>query len=134
MRVLIADDSPADVCILSVILQDLRPGLEIQTAADGGETLFALGQVGHPLRSDDEDPDLVLLDLHMPGVSGLQVLEQLQGVRCPPLVALTTSVIEQASGRAEALGAQACYVKPANLPGMEALLTRIVNRWLPVPG
>ena len=66
-RVLVVDDEPQVVDMLRELLVEL--GYTVETAGHGAE---ALGRV------PEFEPDVVLLDLQMPGLSGLQVLEQLR--------------------------------------------------------
>src|SRR5262245_37883683 len=66
-RVLIADDNPQGVELLEAYLADCS--YDIQTAADGEETLRKVGQW---------QPDLILLDIMMPKISGFEVCKRLR--------------------------------------------------------
>ena len=99
MRILIADNS-AEICKrLAEMLSDL-PGVEIVGfAADGASTLEAVRRLR---------PDVVTLDLRMPGGSGLDVLQDLRGEQPAPFVIMLTNYASpEYERRALALGAGA---------------------------
>jgi len=77
-RLLLVDDEPAILDALSGILQD--EGYDILTARDGQEALT--------LVKSDPAPDLVLLDIWMPGLDGLETLRRMMGLRPRPLVVM----------------------------------------------
>jgi two-component system alkaline phosphatase synthesis response regulator PhoP len=66
-KILIVDDTPAMVSLISDVL--LQAGFEVVTAEDGKEGLAAVAKHG---------PDLLILDISMPVMSGLQVLRRLR--------------------------------------------------------
>ncbi len=113
-RVLIIDDNQAILTVLTKLLQ--HAGLTaIQTVTDSSECLGAF---------ESFRPDLVLLDLHMPGLSGFEVLQQLQaagqGVVKVPIVMLTGDQDQRNRTRALAMGASDFLNKPFD--SMEVLL------------
>jgi DNA-binding response OmpR family regulator len=67
-RILIADDEPNIVASLEFLME--QAGYEVKTAADGNEALAALAAFA---------PDLVLLDVMMPGRSGYEICERIKG-------------------------------------------------------
>ncbi len=117
MRVLVVDDNASNVALMAALLHE--QGLQLI----GSET--DARQV--PRRLVAEDPDLVLLDLHMPHVDGHTLLGQIQryaaGTYLPVLV-LTADTTTEARDRALALGAQDYLTKPVD--AAEATL-RIAN-------
>jgi CheY-like chemotaxis protein len=80
MRVLLAEDQTAMRTLLARTLR--AAGYQVQEVADGAELLRALA------REEDDEPDLIITDLHMPGVDGLEVLARLHlsGWSAPVLV------------------------------------------------
>ena len=113
-RVLIIDDNKAILAVLTRLLQ--HAGLSaIQAVSDAAEAVAAY---------QDFRPDLVLLDLHMPGLSGFEVLEQLQArsqeVVKVPVVMLTGDQDQRNRTRALAMGASDFLNKPFD--SMEVLL------------
>lgn len=103
-RILIADDEPNIVIPLEYLMK--REGYEVLLARDGGQALEAIRR---------ERPDLVLLDVMMPGKSGFEVCqtvradETLAGVR---IVLLTAKGRDADVAKGLALGADAYVTKP----------------------
>lgn len=78
-------------------------------------------------------PDLVLLDLNMPGLDGFAVLEHLRSspaTRSLPVLVLTTSTNPRDVNAAYEAGANAYFRKPVDLEAFERLLSGIVELWL----
>lgn len=69
-RVLVIEDSAQDALLLELAFEELAPGVQVHLAYDGEEALHALGTL--------PEPDLVLLDLHLPGQGGLDLLALLR--------------------------------------------------------
>ena len=111
MRVLVVDDSPD---ILSIVQRGLqRRGYEVVAAADGDAALKAMSR---------EIPDLVVLDLLLPDIDGIDLCYQLQEMADVPVIMLTSR--DGVSDRVEGLraGADDYVVKPF---AMEELVARI---------
>ena len=107
-RVLIVDDHPANVILLRSILQ--RAGYRsIKTSSDPHEVL--------PLYRS-YSPDIILLDLHMPQLDGITVMQQLKAELPPgvflPILILTADVTPGAKQRALSSGAKDFLTKPFN--------------------
>jgi CheY-like chemotaxis protein len=102
-RILIVEDHPTMREALRLVLE--REDLEIVEAGDGTSAL-ALA------RSDP--PDLILLDLHIPGISGEDVLAELKAdpVTAGARVIVVTATGEEGRARALAVGADAYFTKP----------------------
>jgi two-component system sensor histidine kinase RpfC len=105
LRVLIADDQPANRTVLTRILE--RAGHKVQQACDGEEALDQL---------ELDNIDLAIVDMHMPRLSGLDVLRQLRymqaGGRRTPVIVLSADATAQAARDAEEAGAPAFLTKP----------------------
>jgi two-component system, LytTR family, response regulator AlgR len=115
MRVVIVDDEPLARERLRRLLQDL-PGYEVVGEAGDGERALDL--------IDEEEPDLVLLDIRMGGMDGLQVSRQLQDMDLPPAVIFTTAYSEHALSAFDA-NAQAYLLKPIRLEKLKEALMRV---------
>jgi DNA-binding response OmpR family regulator len=110
--VLVVDDDPATVELLRDFL--VAKGYEVLTAADGAEALRTVKA---------ERPHLLLLDVMMPKLDGLEVLRQVKAIDPGVGVIMVTGVNEEAIGRqAMALGAFDYIVKPLDLPYLEQSL------------
>ena len=111
-RVLVVDDDPATVELLQEFL--VAKGYEVLTASDGAEALQKV---------KEERPHLILLDIQMPKMEGLEVLRQVKAIDPTVSVIMVTGVNEEAIGRqAMALGAFDYIVKPLDLPYLERTL------------
>lgn len=100
--VVVVDDEPGLRRLLRLLL-DRDGGFTV--LAEAGDGVAALEAVR------DHDPDLLLLDLGLPGLDGLEVLERLRGQPRPATVVLTGFTDQITHDRASALGAAACLVK-----------------------
>lgn len=97
----------------------------MQLAADGQAGLDWLSVV-------DTLPDVILLDLNMPGLSGFEVLTQLKQAphwQAIPVVILTTSNSETDQQQALQLGATQFITKPTTLQGLAAVAQQIRLKW-----
>ncbi len=106
MQVLIADDYAANRMVLQSLLQ--KAGHRVVAVEDGEAVLSAL---------EASDYDVVIVDLHMPGISGLDLLRQLRVMeagssRRTPVIVLTADVTPDAIQRCEQAGARAFIAKP----------------------
>ena len=102
-RILVCDDTPDILEMVQLILQS--EGYEVTTASRGQEVIDSV---------EAAVPDLVLLDLRMPGVDGLSVLRELTSRRGggPPVLILSAKGRDEDRREALAGGARAYLVKP----------------------
>jgi signal transduction histidine kinase len=124
-KVLIVDDEPSNVRLLERILE-MFGGTHVRSTTDPREAL--------PIFLEFE-PDLVLLDLHMPYIDGFEVIEQLKTVSAPddyrPILVLTADITMETKRKALASGAKDFVTKP--LDHFEVVLRMknlIENRFL----
>ena len=111
-RVLIVDDEPEAVELLQEFL--VAKGYEVITAGDGEEALQKVKK---------ERPHLILLDVRMPKMDGLEILRHVREIDKEVGVIMVTGVAEEEIGRqAMALGAFDYIVKPLDLPYLERSL------------
>jgi CheY-like chemotaxis protein len=114
-HILLADDNPNDIELTLAALRANRLANEIVVAHDGAEALDYLCRRGKYAGRDCGNPALLLLDLKMPKVDGLEVLKYVKsdrGLRAIPVVVLTSSREEQDLVRSYDLGVNAYVVKP----------------------
>jgi DNA-binding NarL/FixJ family response regulator len=112
-RVYICDDSPEYRMLLRMVL------------VDAGATIVGEGGDGHECLTGaaGTDPSIVLLDLNMPGLSGLEALPRLRDlVPNAKIVVLTTSKAEETEDQALTLGADAFVSKPLDAAHVPQLL------------
>jgi CheY-like chemotaxis protein len=131
--ILLVEDNPLDIELMLAALQEHGLTNEIVVARDGVEALdylyrrnqYAGRPVGHPL--------LILLDLKMPRVDGLEVLRQIKqdpDLRVIPIVMLTSSREEQDIVESYNLGANAYVVKPVAFEAFVGVVKQIGLFWI----
>jgi DNA-binding response OmpR family regulator len=115
-RVLIADDSETILLLMRTRLE--MEGYEVITADDGEAAIEAIR-----ISAPEEEPDVILLDAMMPGLSGIDVLRRLRkaGVETPVLI-VSAHREEEGLGDLAELGANGTVAKPIDF---EDLLARI---------
>lgn len=114
LRVLVCDDEPLAARRLTSMLGDMPGVLVVATAANGAEALQGVA---------DADPDLLLLDIEMPGADGFDVVERLYERGRPPLVAFVTAHRSFAPDAFDT-GVIDFLSKPVRRPRLEKMLGR----------
>ncbi len=112
--ILLAEDNQADVYLVRRSLEEHGIGHELRTVQDGEDALRFIAQMGSGVRC----PELVLLDLNLPKVSGSEILQQLRAnPECAhvPVIVLTSSDSPDDRGDTVRLGARAYFRKPMQL-------------------
>lgn len=116
-RILLAEDSAADVELTLEALGQNRLANEVVVVRDGAAALDYLYRRGEYADRPQGNPAVVLLDLKMPKVDGLQVLKQVkadENLRNVPIVMLTSSREEQDLIESYRLGVNGYVVKPVD--------------------
>ncbi len=114
-KILLVDDSPRDTEMAINVLQQYNLANEVTTLRDGAEALDYMYRRGEYATRSNADPAVILLDLKMPRVDGLEVLRQLKGdarFRAIPIVVMTSSREDQDLNKCYELGVNAYVVKP----------------------
>jgi two-component system OmpR family response regulator len=117
MRILVVEDEPE---LLSILAQALREeGYAVDTAADGEEGIF---------RAESWDYDAIVLDLMLPKINGMQLLERLRREKKTPVLILTAR--DAVTDRVRGLdgGADDYLVKPFELSELFARLRALIRR------
>jgi CheY-like chemotaxis protein len=134
VELLLVEDNPED---LEMALRALRKGNlanSIQVARDGAEALdflFCEGQ--HAGRRVSECPKVILLDLKLPKIDGLEVLKRIKGdprTKLIPVVVLTSSKEQRDVIESYQLGANSYIVKPVNFERFTASVRDLGLYWL----
>ena len=118
-RIVAVDDNPVVTQLIAAVLR--QAGHEVETLASGGEALVALQR---------NPPDLLLLDLQMPALDGLEVLRLIgeqkvcQGM---PVLVLTGEADTHYVARARELGAAGYLMKPFRAQDLAAKVERALN-------
>ncbi len=132
--ILLVDDSQDDVDLTLHTLRAENLANHFFVARDGEEALEFLFCTGpHVQRSFDHPPRLVLLDLKMPKVDGMQVLEQIKGdprTRNIPVVMMTSSREERDLVSGYDLGVNSYLQKPVNFDEFRKMVKLLGLYWL----
>jgi PAS domain S-box-containing protein len=118
-KILIVDDQPENIWPLS---QHLQPKFDVRCVATGKEAL--------EIAFSENRPDLILLDIIMPGMDGYQVCEKLkadESTREIPVIFLTGKTADPEQVKGLGLGAQDYITKPFSLPVVMARVKSVLN-------
>ncbi|AFO59186.1 MULTISPECIES: response regulator [Natrinema] len=114
-QILLVEDNPGDVRLTKEAFKQGRIENDLHVVSDGTEALDFLGRQGP--YTDAPRPDLVLLDLNLPGKDGAEVLEELKAdpvLRSIPVIVLTSSRAEEDVVKSYELHANAYLTKPVD--------------------
>ncbi|HUR69817.1 MAG TPA: response regulator [Candidatus Thermoplasmatota archaeon] len=128
VHILLVEDNPGDAELVLDAFATSSPGTRVSVARDG---LAALRHL-HDARTDDL-PDLVLLDLHLPKKSGLEVLVEIKSsprLRSIPVLVLSSSKLDTDIAGAYAGHANSYLPKPVGLEKLAALVRSVEDYWL----
>jgi CheY-like chemotaxis protein len=116
-RILLAEDDPEGVELTLAALAEAGLADDMETVTDGQEVLDYLYRRGKYQDREPGNPAVILLDLKMPRVSGLEALEQIRndaGLAAVPVAVLTSSTEESDVAACYRLRANAYVVKPVD--------------------
>ena len=134
IEILLVEDTPEDLELTCRALKAANLSNHVQIARDGSEALdFIFCDGLHIGRSIDDMPKLILLDLKLPKVDGLEVLQRLKGdprTRHIPIVVLTSSKEQNDIVRSYDLGVNSYIVKPVDFEGFMAAVQELGMYWV----
>jgi len=116
-RILLVEDDPKDVELTLTALEDYNLANEVVVTRDGQEALDYLYCRGRFNTRSTDNPAVMLLDLKLPKIDGLEVLQQIKSderLKMIPVVVLTSSHEEKDMMRSYKLGVNAYVVKPVD--------------------
>ncbi|MFC2102421.1 response regulator [Bacteroidota bacterium] len=132
--ILLVEDQRMDIELTLDAFREARLANNIQVATTGEEALnYMMGEgeyadrIAHPL------PDLILLDLKMPGIDGFEVLKQIKAtekIKRIPVIILTSSKEEGDRAISYDLGANSYLVKPVSFDGFLHTVKEIGEYWV----
>ena len=134
IEILLVEDNPRDVEMTLRALKKKGLANTVHVAKDGAEALdfiFARGAYAH--RDPNHAPKVVLLDIKLPKVSGLEVLRAIKGdeqSRTIPVVILTSSQEEKDMVESYKLGANSYIVKPVDFDKFVTAIGEVGLYWL----
>jgi len=126
--VLCVDDDPDDRQIILDAFLENNPDVDYVFVENGGE-LMAILYNSRP----EEYPTLILLDLNMPGMLGLQVLKEIKGnsrFSAIPTAVLTTSILPNDRKLSYDLGANCFFIKPSSFNELVEITQYLSQMWL----
>lgn len=142
VEILLVEDNPSDVELALHALAKHNLANRIQVVRDGAEALaFVFCTGAYAERAIENSPKVILLDLKLPKVDGLEVLRQIkadQRTRAIPVVVLTSSREEPDIVESYQLGVNSYIVKPVNFERFTEAVRQLGLYWLllnqpPVP-
>ena len=122
-EVLLVEDNAGDALVIGQALAESRIPVHLHLARDGEQALQILGE-------SDFKPDLIILDLNIPKVSGHSVLS-LYRPKKTPVVVFTASENEADIERAFSLGADEFVHKPMDLDVYKTAVCSMIQKWAP---
>ena len=125
MHVLHVEDDPGDIILFKRAVERLQLPIAHEVALDGPEAIRWLEAPGHV-------PDLILLDIKLPGMTGLQFLKKIKEnpkLRKIPVVVFTTSELATDMIGAEELKADAYVRKPNDNTGLVRFVGELYQGW-----
>ncbi len=130
--ILLVDDSPRDTELALDALAAYNLANEVITLRDGAEALDYLYRRGEFAGRTNNQPAVVMLDLKMPKVDGLEVLRQMKGdpaLKVIPVVVMTSSREEQDLVTSYQLGVNAYVVKPVKFQEFVEAVKQVGGFW-----
>ena len=140
-EILLVEDDPRDVELTLTALRESRIANGVVVVRDGAQALEYLYRRGDYEHREEGNPAVILLDLKLPKVDGLEVLRQIKAeerLKNVPVVMLTSSREEQDLVRSYTWGANAYVVKPVEFEDFLEAVRRLGLFWTvvnhPPPG
>lgn len=132
--ILLVEDQRMDIELALNAFRESRLANNIQVVTRGEEALdYFFGKGPYTDRKSFPLPDLILLDLKMPGIDGFEVLKQIKkagNIRRIPIVILTSSKEEGDRAMSYDLGANSYLVKPISFEGFLNVIKEIGEFWI----
>lgn len=135
VKILLVEDSPLDAELTIRALKDGKLANTVEWVKDGQQALDYLFQEGSYAGRTGNMPQLVLLDLKMPRVSGIEVLRAIKAdprTRKIPVVVMTSSQEERDIAESYDLGVNSYVVKPVDFTAMTNLARQAGYYWLAI--
>lgn len=132
-HILLVEDSRADAKIIERALKESAVVHRLTVIPDGQHALDYLLALRDEEADGEREPDLILLDLNLPGIDGCQVLSRIKSdpyLRTIPVVILTTSNREEDVFQTYMAGANTFISKPAEYPSYRDLVATLHTYWV----
>lgn len=129
--ILLVDDSPGDVELMREALRDIKSDAILHAVPDGTSALRFLAREAP--YTEAPDPELIILDLNLPGMNGIEVLQWIKGdvrFKSIPVVMLTTSDADQDVIEAYAEHVNCYITKPLSYGPFMDVIRKIEDFWI----
>ena len=133
--ILLVDDNPRDVELTRAAISKLELEIEIMVVNDGNQALDYLFRRNDYAGLEKSHPSLILLDLKMPKVNGLEVLRIVKSdpdLLTIPIIVLSSSEQDKDVHESYGYGANAYVVKPIDFSEFTETIKTILNFWLDI--
>jgi two-component system, response regulator len=134
VEILLVEDNPSDAELTLHAFRKSKLANRVELVRDGAEALdFLFCRGAFSARRFDSPPSLVLLDLKLPKVDGLQVLESVKGdarTKAIPIIVLTSSKEETDLMKSYKLGVNSYIQKPVNFGEFQDVVQQLGMYWL----
>jgi two-component system, chemotaxis family, response regulator Rcp1 len=133
LEILLVEDNPGDVRLIVETLKDGRKDYGINVAKDGDQAMAFLKHTGEFAQSPK--PDIILLDLKLPGKSGLEVLKEVkqnETLKSIPIIVLTSSSADEDMAAAYKNHANCYITKPISLDKFIVTIQSIEDFWFTI--
>jgi CheY-like chemotaxis protein len=129
--IVLVDDNPADQEIARRVFGTRSARCRLEIVSDGHQALDYLERLmSHEDPSLHDPPDLILMDVNMPSLSGMEVLRRIktdEALCHIPVLMLTTSSLESDVRQAYRLGCNSYIIKPVDVPYFTSLLDELLH-------
>jgi CheY-like chemotaxis protein len=136
VTILIAEDDPDDCLLMEEVFRESGQGYNLVFVQDGIELFqYLRQQASYATSTSVRRPDLILLDLNMPRMDGLEALAEIKAdpnLRSIPVVVLTISSTEEHVLRTYELGGAGFIIKPAHIDDMVEVVKVLNQYWFEV--
>ena len=133
VEIMLVEDNPADLELALLALHEASPQSTIHVARDGVEALdYIFCEGAYASRRVEDTPNVILLDLKLPKVDGLDVLKRIKGdarTKLIPIVMLTSSREQRDVVESYQLGVNSYIVKPVNFERFTEAVRNLVVYW-----
>ncbi|MDZ7317341.1 MAG: response regulator [candidate division KSB1 bacterium] len=134
VSILLVEDDPMDIELTLDAFKEVRLDNDIRIVTSGEEALdYLFGRNQYADRAAHPLPDIVLLDIKLPGLSGLQVLQKIKNtpvLKRIPIIILTSSLEESDRSNGYDFGANSYLIKPVTFENFLTVVKQIYEYWL----
>ncbi|MEZ4826550.1 MAG: response regulator [Bacteroidia bacterium] len=134
--ILLVEDNASDAELIQISLEEQQLFPILSIVRDGEKALdYVFGRKEFSDRQGEENPKLILLDLKLPKINGIEVLHSIKSspeTRSIPVVILTSSAHSKDIEECYRLGANSYIVKPIGFDEFSKIITHTVNYWLKI--